>query len=115
MLRLPRRIPRNLAAEALFTGRPLTARRCAELGLVNAVVPDGGARAAAVELAGEIARNAPLAVRAAKSVLTRSGDWPEDEQFDRQEAVIGPVRTSEDAREGARAFAEKRAPRWQGR
>lgn len=115
MLRLPRRIPRNLATEAVLTGRPLTAARCAQLGLVNAVVPDGGALAAARSLAEEIARNAPLAVRASKKVMVESALWHEDEQFARQEVVIDPVRSSEDAREGARAFAEKRAPRWRGR
>ncbi|SHK52653.1 short chain enoyl-CoA hydratase [Pseudonocardia thermophila] len=115
MLRLPQRIPRNLAAEALLTGRPLTAVRCAELGLVNAVVPDGQALARARELAAEIAANAPLAVVAAKAVMTQSQDWPLDEQFERQETLIAHVRNSEDAREGARAFAEKRPPRWTGR
>jgi enoyl-CoA hydratase/carnithine racemase len=115
MLRLPQRIPHNLAVEAALTGRPLTARRYAELGLVNAVVPDGQALAAAFELAEEIAANAPLAVRATKAIMTHSLDWPVNEQFDRQEDLIGPVRASADAREGARAFAEKRPPRWQGR
>lgn len=115
MLRLPRRIPRNLAMEAVLTGRPLTAARCAELGLVNAVVADGGALAAARALATEIARNAPLAVRTSKAVMGESALWPDGEQFARQEELIGPVRSSEDAREGARAFAEKRAPQWRGR
>lgn len=115
MLRLPQRIPRNLAAEAVLTGRPLTADRCAELGLVNAVVPDGSALAAACELAAEIAANAPLAVAAAKAVMAQATDWPVDEQFVRQETVIAPVRTSCDAKEGARAFQEKRTPRWEGR
>lgn len=115
VLRLPRRIPRNLATEAVLTGRPLTAARCAELGLVNRVVPDGGALAAALSLAEEIARNAPLAVQASKAVMSESALWPDDEQFGRQEEVIEPVRASQDAREGARAFAEKRAPSWLGR
>lgn len=115
MLRLPRRIPRNLATEAVLTGRPLTATRCAKLGLVNSVVPDGTALAAARELAAEIALNAPLAVQASKTVMTESVDWADDEQFARQEIVIDPVRRSDDAKEGARAFAEKRAPRWRGR
>lgn len=115
MLRLPQRIPRNLAVEAVLTGRPFTAARAAELGLVNAVVPDGGARTAACALAAEIAANAPLAVAAAKAVMAQSPDWPVDEQFTRQETVIAPVRTSRDAREGARAFQEKRPPRWEGR
>jgi len=115
VLRLPQRIPRNLATEAVLTGRPLTAARCAELGLVNALVPDGQALAAARRLAAEIAGNAPLAVAASKAVMARSADWHAEEQFARQEAVIAPVRTSRDAKEGARAFAEKRAPRWEGR
>jgi len=100
---------------AVLTGRPLTATRCAELGLVNRVVPDGGARAAAQALAAEIALNAPLAVQASKVVMAESALWPEDEQFARQELLIESVRSSSDAREGARAFAEKRPPRWQGR
>lgn len=115
MLRLPRRIPRNVAMEAMLTGRPLTASRCAELGLVNRVVPDGRALATAREFAAEIAQNAPLAVQASKAVVAASALWPEDEQFARQELVIEPVRNSHDAQEGARAFAEKRAPRWRGR
>jgi enoyl-CoA hydratase/carnithine racemase len=115
VLRLPQRIPRNLATEAVLTGRPLTAARCAELGLVNAVVADGQALAAARRLAVEIAGNAPLAVAASKAVMSRSADWPAEEQFERQEAVIAPVRASRDAQEGARAFTEKRAPRWEGR
>ena len=115
LLRLPQRIPRNIATEATLTGRPLTAARCAELGLVNAVVPDGEALAAALELAAEIAANAPLAVRASKAVMAQAAEWPAAEQFARQETVIDPVRRSDDAREGARAFVEKRAPRWEGR
>lgn len=115
LLRLPRRIPRNLAMEFVLTGRPMTAARCAELGLVNRVVADGTALAAALELAAEIAGNAPLAVQASKTVVTMSAEWAEDEQFARQEALLDPVRRSEDAREGARAFREKRAPHWRGR
>ncbi|MBN9109369.1 MAG: crotonase/enoyl-CoA hydratase family protein [Pseudonocardia sp.] len=115
LLRLPRRIPRNVATEAVLTGRPLSAARCAELGLVNAVVADGEALDAALALAGDIAANAPLALVASKQVMADSALWTDDEQFARQEAVVAPVRTSEDAREGARAFAEKRAPRWSGR
>jgi enoyl-CoA hydratase/carnithine racemase len=115
VLRLPRRIPRNLASEAVLTGRALTADRCADLGLVNVVVPDGAALAAARDLAQEIAANAPLAVCASKAVMAESALWPDDDQFARQELLIEPVRSSQDAREGARAFAEKRAPRWSAR
>ncbi|GEL23081.1 carnitinyl-CoA dehydratase [Pseudonocardia sulfidoxydans NBRC 16205] len=115
LLRLPRLIPRNIAIEAVLTGRPLTAARCAELGLVNAVVPDGDALDAALTLAADIAANAPLAVQASKEVMAASAHWTADEQFDRQEPLVAPVRVSEDAREGARAFTEKRPPRWRGR
>jgi enoyl-CoA hydratase/carnithine racemase len=115
LLRLPRRIPRNLATEVVLTGRTLTAARCAELGLVNAVVPDGTALTAARALADEITQNAPLAVQASKAVMTESPLWHEEEQFALQETLIAPVRQSEDAREGASAFAEKRAARWRGR
>lgn len=115
LVRLPRRIPRNVAMELALTGAPLDAARCAELGLVNRVVPDGTARAAAYELAALIARNAPLAVLASKQVVVQSADWPEAEAFARQEPLVDPVRRSADAREGARAFAEKRTPRWRGR
>ncbi len=113
-LRLPQRIPRNIAHEMILTGRPLTAARCAQLGLVNAVVRDGTALVAARETAAVIAANAPLAVQASKAVMTGVADWSQGEQFARQEELIGPVRTSADAREGARAFAEKRPPRWTG-
>jgi len=115
MLRLPERIPRNLATEAVLTGRSLTAARCAELGLVNSVVPDGDALRVACELASEIAANAPLAVQASKAVMSAAPDWAADERFARQEELIAPVRASADAKEGARAFAEKRPPSWQGR
>jgi enoyl-CoA hydratase/carnithine racemase len=77
-------------------------------------VPDGQALAAARGLAAEIAANAPLALRASKRLMAESADWSEDDWFARQEAVLAPVRTSADAQEGARAFAEKRPPRWTG-
>jgi len=101
LLRLPRRIPRNVATEAVLTGRPLSAARCAELGLVNAVVADGEALDAALALAGDIAANAPLALVASKQVMADSALWTDDEQFARQEALVAPVRASPDVRTGA--------------
>jgi enoyl-CoA hydratase len=112
--RLPRRLPRAIALELLLTGDPLTAERAAHHGLVNRLVDDGSALAAAQELATTVAANAPLAVRAAKALAVESADWPDAELFTRQAAYVDPVFASADAREGARAFAERRAPRWSG-
>jgi enoyl-CoA hydratase len=114
-VRLPRRLPRAIALELLLTGEPLDAARAAAHGLVNRVVPDGGALAAAQELAAAIATNAPMAVMTAKALALDSAGWPEAELFARQAAYTEPVFASADAREGAAAFAERRTPHWQGR
>ena len=114
LLRLPQRIPYGIAMELALTGATLPATRAQQLGLINRLVPDGGARSAAIELAREVARNGPLAVRAIKHIVSRSRDWPAEEFFDRQRPIAEAVRSSEDAREGARAFREKRAPVWRG-
>jgi len=115
LLRLPRVLPRNIAMELALTGDPILAERGHELGLVNRLAEPGGALEAALELAGQITPNAPLALIASKRIMAESADWPDAEFFDRQEAISGPVFDSEDAREGATAFAEKRAPVWNGR
>ncbi|MBE1536976.1 crotonase/enoyl-CoA hydratase family protein [Actinomadura algeriensis] len=114
LLRLQHRVPHHLAMELVLTGRMWSAPDAAEVHLVNRLTEPGGARDAALELAAEIAANAPLALAASKEVLVRSADWPLDEQFDRQEEIVAPVRASADAKEGATAFAEKREPRWSG-
>ena len=114
LLRLPRMLPRNVAMEMALTGDPLPAERAHELGLVNRLSEPGGALDAAIELATTIAANGPLALAATKRILTESVDWSDAEFFDRQEAIAEPVRSSADAREGATAFAEKRAPVWKG-
>jgi enoyl-CoA hydratase len=113
--RLPRRLQTALAMEVILTGLPLTAERAAQHGLVNRLVPDGTAVAAACELGAAIARNAPLSVLASKQVATRSADWPLGECFRRQNEFFDPVFASADAIEGAAAFSEKRPPRWTGR
>ncbi|MFC9555240.1 crotonase/enoyl-CoA hydratase family protein [Rhodococcus sp. NPDC056960] len=115
LLRLPSRIPYHLAMEAVLTGRRLTARWCAENGLINRIAQPGRALDTAMELAEEISRNGPLAVRASKEVIVESGNWATGEAFERQEVIVDPVRRSSDAREGAAAFAEKRPPEWTGR
>jgi enoyl-CoA hydratase len=82
--------------------------------LVNRLAPRGTALHVALDLARSIASNGPLAVAATKRTVVESAEWPRAEMFDRQRAISEPVRASQDAREGARAFKEKRPPRWQG-
>ena len=115
LLRLPRRIPYHVAMELALTGDPIDAERGYELGIVNRLADPGGAVDAALELAGEVARNGPLALKASKKIVQSSGDWTEAEAWEKQGEIAGPVMTSEDAREGAIAFAEKRDPQWRGR
>jgi enoyl-CoA hydratase len=115
LLRLPRVLPRNVAMELALTGEPIDAERAHRLGLVNRLTEPGQALAVAVELAAAIAENGPLALAASKRILVESVDWPEAEFFARQGAIAGPVMGSEDAREGATAFAQKRPPIWRGR
>ncbi len=115
LLRLPERIPRAIAMELALTGGFLDAPRAYDLGLVNRLTNDGAALDEALELAHAIAANGPLANSAIKRVIVESRGWPVEERFARQREIIEPVMTSEDAREGARAFAEKRPPRWRAR
>ena len=112
---LAQRVPRALALEMLLTGDPVDAARAAQIGLVNHVVPEGEALPAAIALAERIAANGPLAVIATKQIANGGGDWPAEQRWDQMAALIRPVFTSADAREGARAFVEKRPPVWQGR
>lgn len=115
LLRLPGRIPYHQAMELALLGAPIPASRARDLGLVNRLVPDGSALDEALVLAGEILENGPLAVAASKRILAGVGAWPDDEVWDRQAAIAGPVSASQDAVEGARAFAERRSPVWSGR
>jgi len=115
LFRLPKRIPYQVAMELALTGDNLTAERAHVLGLVNHLTDDGEALNTALTLADKIARNAPLAVERTKQVIVKSVLWPDEEAFELQREILAPVSTSEDAKEGARAFAEKREPQWKGR
>lgn len=114
LLRLPRRIPYQIAMELALTGEFLDAPRAHAYGLVNRLTEHGAALAAARQLAASIAANGPLAVRATKHIVSHADEWPVAEFWQRQAAIVAPVFTSADAREGAIAFAEKRPPRWTG-
>jgi enoyl-CoA hydratase len=115
LIRMPKRIPYHVAMELALTGDPVSATRAADLGLVNRLAPPGGALDAALELAATIARNGPLAVAGSKRIIRDAVDWSEQEAWQRQGEIAGPVLASEDAMEGARAFAEKREPVWRAR
>ena len=115
LLRLPRTMPRNVAMELALTGDLIEAERAHELGLVNRLADPGQALDTALQLAETIAANGPLALAATKRIMVESADWPDAEYFDRQREIIEPVFNSEDAREGATAFAERRDPVWKGR
>jgi enoyl-CoA hydratase len=115
LLRLPQRVPYHLAVEWSLTGELVPARTAHEAHLTNRLTPPGEALPAALELARTVARNGPLAVRATKEIINAAPDWPSDQAFERQREISEPVRSSEDAREGALAFKEKRTPIWKAR
>lgn len=114
LIRLPRRIPPQIAMELALTGEFLDAPDAHRYGLVNRLTRTGGALDAALGLAAKITANGPLAVRVSKRVMVESADWSTTEMWRRQVELIEPIFTSADAREGATAFAEKRPPVWHG-
>jgi enoyl-CoA hydratase len=114
LLRLQHRIPRNIAMEFALTGDFVGAQRLADLGLVNQITASGGALEGAKALAARITPNGPLALKVSKEIIQASDDWSSDQMWDRQNELAGPVFVSQDAMEGAIAFAEKRAPVWRG-
>jgi enoyl-CoA hydratase len=115
LLRLPELLPRSLVTEMALTGEPIDAGTALQHGLVSRVSEPGTSLEVALELAGAIARNAPLGVDAAKHLLRRSRGRSEKELWPEQLALVDFVFHSDDASEGARAFAEKRPPEWSGR
>ncbi len=109
-MRLARQIPYTVAADLLLTGRHIRAAEAKEIGLIGHVVPDGQALRKALELAELIAANGPLAVQAILRTLRETEGMPENDAF-KTDAELGmAVFRSEDAKEGPRAFAEKRTP-----
>ncbi|GGQ72722.1 crotonase/enoyl-CoA hydratase family protein [Couchioplanes azureus] len=113
-VRLPRQLPYTIAAELLLTGRHLSAEEARRIGLVGHVVPDGQALATALELAGTIAANGPLAVQAILRTMRETEGMPENEAFAVESRLGTAVFLSADAKEGPRAFAEKRTPHFHG-
>jgi enoyl-CoA hydratase len=114
LIRLPERIPRQIALEYALTAARLPAIDAARWGLVNRLTEPGGALDGAQKLAAEIAVNGPLGVQMTKRIMSESASWPADEVWDRQRSLVESVLATNDAKEGAAAFAEKRAPRWTG-
>jgi enoyl-CoA hydratase len=115
LLRLPRQLPMNVAMEMALTGEPILAERAHELGMVNRLAEKGEAVDVAVELAERMARNAPLGMAASKRIIREMGGMTEEEFWAYQAPIMSEVFGSEDAIEGATAFAEKRDPDWKGR
>ena len=114
-VRLPRQIPYTVAADLLLTGRHIKAPEAKEIGLIGHVVPDGEALAKAHEIADMIAANGPLAVQAVLKTIRDSEGKHEDDCWKADAEVGAAVFASEDAKEGPRAFAERRAPQFQGK
>ena len=114
LMRLPQRIPPQIALEYALTGKPMTATDAAHWGLVNRLTEPGGALAEARLLAFEISQNGPLAVRMTKHIMSQSPNWSADQKWLQQNEILERVIASNDAREGALAFSEKRAPKWTG-
>lgn len=114
LIRLPRLIPPRIAMELAMTGELIEAGALQQHGLVNRLTEPGGALAEAESLARAIISNAPMSVAASKRVINEQRDWTTAESFGRQEEITGHVLRSDDAREGATAFAEKRPPVWKG-
>jgi enoyl-CoA hydratase len=113
-VRLRRQMPYAIAAEMLLVGDDLPAKRAYELGLINHVVPDGQALAKAREIAGRIAENGPLAVKAILATLRETEAMPEADAFGIEMGHGMKVMSSKDAREGPKAFLEKRKPNFTG-
>jgi enoyl-CoA hydratase len=110
LLRLPRRMPYHAVMELALTGDPMPAERFHDFGVVNRLAEPGEALDVALGLAGQLAKNGPLALIASKRIIEEQVDWSLEEMWQKQGEIAGPVLTSEDAREGAIAITERRDP-----
>ena len=113
-VRLTRQIPYTLAADLLLTGRHITAAEALSIGLIGHVVPDGRALAKALEIAAAIAANGPVAVRAILATMRETEGMAENDAVAVEAKIGAMVFASDDAREGPRAFTEKRRPQFRG-
>jgi enoyl-CoA hydratase len=115
LLRLPRRMPYHAVMELALTGDPMLAERFYEFGVVGRLAEPGEALDVALGLAEQLAKNGPLALIASKRIIEEQVDWSLEEMWAKQGEIAGPVLTSEDAREGALAFKERREPVWRSK
>ncbi len=115
VFRLGRVLPRNVALEMGLTGDPIDAQRAYDLGLVNVLTEPGEALAGAVDLAGRISANAPLAVQSTRALMMGLADVDDREGFARSTEAMVALAATEDFSEGLDAFIEKRPPKWKGR
>ena len=118
-IKLPRRIPYHVAMEMLFTGRRINATEAKHWGLINEIVPADKLMARARELAAQLAAGPPLVFAAIKEIARETAHLPVQQAFDlvtkRKLKTVDMLYSSDDQKEGARAFAEKRPPIWKGR
>jgi enoyl-CoA hydratase len=115
LVRLPQRIPAAIALEYALTGNRMSAVDAHRWGMVNRLTPEGQAIDGALALAASIAANAPLAVKMTKHIMREAREWPHADVWELQRPLADSVIQSEDAKEGALAFTEKRDPVWRGR
>jgi enoyl-CoA hydratase len=114
LLRLPQQLPHGVVVEMALTGSPISAELAYRYGLVTRLTGPNEASDSAIDLAESIAGNAPLGVRASKQVIRRSKGLTEEEFWEMQNPFSQSVFSSQDSKEGASAFAERREPRWTG-